>query len=194
MNIPILHPAPGLPPRRAFNVEDIRRMIEAGVLREDERMELIEGEIVMMSAKSIAHDNIKNALLVAFARVVPDGLYVAVECTLQLAEDILVEPDIAIISREVYKADPKSFARPRPEHMHLFVEIAVSGMSYDREVKARLYARHGIREYWVIDGNERRTFVHTAPSGDGWSSIVERGPDEVLSTPAVPSFKLSDIP
>jgi Uma2 family endonuclease len=196
MNIPILHPAPGLPPRRAFNVEDIRRMIEAGVLREDERMELIEGEIVMMSAKSIAHDNIKNALLIAFARAVPDGLYVAVECTLQLAEDILVEPDIAIISREVYKADPKSFARPRPEHVHLFVEIAVSSMNYDREVKARLYARHGIREYWVIDGNERRTFVHTSPTADGWSSIVERGPDEVLTTPAVPSFKLklSDIP
>ncbi len=195
MNIPILHPAPGLPPRRAFSVDDIRRMIEAGVLGEDERMELIEGEIIMMSAKSIAHDNIKNALLIAFAKVVPDHIYVGVESTLQLADDILVEPDIAIVSRAIYKADPKGFAQPRAEHVHLLIEVAVSSMSYDRETKARLYARHGIREYWVIDANERRTFVHTGPTADGWSSIVERGPDEALTTAALPGFalKLGDI-
>lgn len=195
MNIPILHPAPGLPPRRAFSVDDIRRMIEAGVLGEDERMELIEGEIVMMSAKSIAHDNIKNALLIALAKVVPDDVYVGVESTLQLANDILVEPDIAIVSRAIYKADPKSFAQPRAEHVHLMIEVAVSSMSYDRETKARLYARHGIREYWVIDANERRTWIHTGPTGDGWSSIVERGPDEALTTSALPgfAFKLGEI-
>jgi Uma2 family endonuclease len=63
------------------------------------------------------------------------------------------------------------------------------------ETKARLYARHGIREYWVIDANERRTFVHTGPTADGWSSIVERGPDEALTTAALPGFalKLGDI-
>src|SRR5262245_13090482 len=99
MNIAVIHPAENLPPRRAFTAEDVRRMIEAGVISDEENFELIEGEIVMMASKSVAHDNIKNALSMAFARHVSDDLYVGVESTLQLAPDILVDPDIAIISR-----------------------------------------------------------------------------------------------
>jgi len=190
MNIPWTQAAEGFP-RRAFTVEDVRRMIDAGIIGEDEKFELIEGEFVMMAAKSVAHENIKHALLLGLARTVPDGLYVGVESTLQLAEDILVEPDIAIISRDVYKADPKSFARPQAKDVLLLVEIAVSSMTYDRKVKARLYARHGIREFWVIDANKRVTWVHTAPQGDGWSSIVERGPSDALTTPALPGFSVS---
>ncbi|MFL4967146.1 MAG: Uma2 family endonuclease, partial [Xanthobacteraceae bacterium] len=79
-------------------------MIDAGVIREDERFELIEGEIVMMAAKSIAHERIKSALIAAFVKAVPDRLFVGVESTLQLAENILVEPDIAILSRSVHNA------------------------------------------------------------------------------------------
>jgi len=56
MNIAVTYPAPGLPPRRAFNVDDIRRMVEAGVLHESERIELGRGEIVVRAAKSVVHD------------------------------------------------------------------------------------------------------------------------------------------
>jgi len=170
-------------------------MIDAGVIHDDEKFELIEGEIVMMAAKSVAHDRVKNALNMAFARAVPDGLFVSIESTLQLAENILVEPDIAIIARSVYEADAKSFARPRAEDVLLLVEVAVSSMAYDRNVKARLYARHGIREFWVIDANEGVTWIHTGPSGDGWSSVVERGPDDSLATPALPNLtiRLDDL-
>ena len=195
MNIAVTHPAPGLPPRRAFNVDDIRRMIEAGVLHESERIELGEGEIVVMAAKSVVHDLIQNTLNRALSRGVSEGLYVGNGSTLQLTEDVLVEPDLAVISRAVYKADPRSFAQPTADDVLLVIEISASSLIYDRKTKARLYSRHGIREYWVIDANERRTFVHTGPTADGWSSIVERGPDDVLTTPAVPGFalKLSDI-
>jgi Uma2 family endonuclease len=190
MNIAVTHPAENLPPRRAFTADDIRRMIEAGVIGESEKLELIEGEIVMNAAKSIAHDNIKNALLIALARVVSPDMYVGVESTLQLAENVLVDPDLSIISRKIYQADPKSFARPQAQDIFLVIEIALSSMNYDRKVKARLYARHGIREYWVIDALERITWVHTGPSGDGWSSIVERSPGETLTTDAVPGFAI----
>lgn len=195
MNVPVVYPAPDLPPRRAFNADDIRRLIETGVIGEDERIELVEGEILVIAAKSVAHDHIQNALNLALSKVVPEGLYVGNGSTLQLAEDILVEPDIAVISRGVYEADPRSFARPTAAEVLLVVEISLSSLAYDRKTKARLYARHGIREYWVIDANERRTFIHTGPSADDWSSIVERGPDDVLTTPALPgfSFKLGDI-
>ena len=79
--------------------------------------------------------------------------------------------------------------------MLLLIEIAVSRLAFDRNVKARLYARHGIREYWVIDATERVTWVHTGPAGEGWTSIVERGPQETLTTDALPGFsiRLADI-
>jgi len=194
MNVAITRAAEGFP-RRAFTVDDISRMIAAGVIGEHENFELIEGDLVVMAAKHVAHDGIKNALNMALARSAPDGVFVAIECTLQLAKDILVEPDIAIVSRAIYAADPKSFARPRPEDVHLLIEIAASSLAYDRGVKARLYARHGIREFWVIDANERVTWVHTGPSGETWSSVVERGAQDALTTPAVPglSIRLAEI-
>lgn len=189
MNVAVTRAADGLP-RRAFTVEDIRRMSEAGILADDENFELIEGDLVMMAAKHIGHDRIKNALTIALARAVPDDVYVAVENSVQLAETTLVEPNIAVVSRAVYRSDPRSYARPRVEDVLLLIEIAVSSLAFDREVKARLYARHGIREYWVIDAETRTTWVHSGPSGDGWSSIVERGPDETLTPAALPGFSV----
>jgi Uma2 family endonuclease len=194
MNVAVTRGAEGFP-RRAFSVDDIRRMIDIGLIGPEENFELIEGEIVPMQAKSVAHDNIKHALILALARAVPDGMYVGVEATIPLARDILLEPDLAIISRSVYKADPRSFAQPQAKDVLLLIEVAVSSLAYDRKVKARLYARHGIREFWVIDANERITWVHTGPAGEGWSSIVERGPQETLTTEALPGFsiRLGDI-
>jgi Uma2 family endonuclease len=194
MNGAITRAAEGFP-RRAFTVDDISRMMEAGVLAEDENFELIEGDLVVIAAKHVAHDGIKNALSMALTRSAPDGVFVAIACTLQLARDILVEPDIAVVSQTLYAADPKSFACPRPEDVRLVIEIAASSLAFDRGVKARLYARHGIREFWVIDADKRVTFVHTGPSGETWSSIVERGPQDALTTPAVPGFsiRLADI-
>ena len=189
MNIAVARAADGLP-RRAFTVDDISRMIEAGIFSEDERFELIEGDLVMMPAKHVAHDRIKHLLTMALVRAAPDGMFVGIEATLQLARDILVEPDIAIVSRAVYAADRKTFACPRPEDVPLLIEIAASSLAYDRGIKARLYARHGIREFWVIDADKRVTFVHTGPSGDVWSSVVEHGPQDALSTSALPGFSI----
>ena len=101
-------------------------MIEAGVIGEDENFELIEGDLVVVAAKHVGHDGIKNALNMALARSAPEGVFIAIECTLQLARDILVEPDIAVVSRSVYAADPKSFARPGPQDVRLLIEIAAS--------------------------------------------------------------------
>src|SRR5947207_3188856 len=94
MNIALTNPVEDLPARRLFTADDISRMMEAGVIGEDERIELIEGEIVVMAAKHIGHERVKNWLNMAFVRAVPNGLFVSIEGTLQLAPNILVEPDI----------------------------------------------------------------------------------------------------
>jgi Uma2 family endonuclease len=189
MNIAVTRAADGLP-RRAFTVDDIHRMIEAGIFSEDERFELIEGDLVMMSPKHVAHERIKHLLNMALVRAAPAGTFVGIEATLQLARNILVEPDITVISKAVYNVPPKTFAQPRPEDVLLLIEVAASSLAYDRRIKAQLYARHGIREFWVIDANRYITWIHTGPSADGWASIVERGPDEVLTTAALPNFSI----
>jgi Uma2 family endonuclease len=174
--------------RRAFTVDDISKMMETGLIAPEERFELIEGDIVMMSAQHIVHERIKHALTMEFAKAAGSDVYVAVESALQLAADILVVPDLAIVSRAVYDAEPKSFARPRAEDVRLMIEVAATSLAYDRKIKARLYARHGISEYWLIDANKRITHVHRGPHGDGWDLVEEVGANDTLTTPVVPNF------
>ena len=194
MNVTATTAAEGFP-RRAFSVDDIGRMIEAGVIGEDERFELIEGEIVMMAVEGVAHDRIKSALTIAVVRALPHDLTVGVAVTLRLTDTVMLEPDIAVFPKELFKKSSQGFARLDPGEAHLVIEVAASSLAYDKGLKARLYARHRVREFWVVDVNERTAWVHTGPNGDAWSSVVMRGPQEALTTPALPGFsiRLSEI-
>jgi Uma2 family endonuclease len=189
MNIAHTRAADGLP-RRAFTVADIRRMVEAGVIAEDERIELIEGEIVVMSAKGYAHELIKNALNLAIVRALPEALMMGVEMTVQFAERTLLEPDLAVFKRRALIKSDANFSQILPGDLLLAIEVAVSSLTYDRGLKARLYARYRVQEFWVVDANERVTWIYTGPEGDGWASIVERGPGETLTTTALPNFAI----
>jgi Uma2 family endonuclease len=194
MNVTATRAAVGFP-RRAFTVADIGRMIEAGVIREDEKFELIEGEIVMAAAKGVAHERIKSALTIAIVRALPDHLTVGVEVTLRLTDTVMLEPDIAVFPKELFERSSDGFARLDSGEASLVIEVAASSLAYDKGLKARLYARHRVREFWVVDANARITWVHTGPSGDTWSSIVTRGPQDVLTTSGLPGFsmRLSEI-
>ena len=144
MNVAATTAAEGFP-RRAFTVEDISRMIDAGIIGEDEKFELIEGEIVMMAAKGIIHERIKSALNIAVVRALPDDLTVGVEATLRLTDTVMLEPDIAVFPKDLFKKSSAGFARLDPGEAHLVVEVAVSSLAYDKGLKARLYARHRVK-------------------------------------------------
>jgi len=189
MNVAVTTAAEGFP-RRAFTVEDITRMIEAGVIGEDEKFELIEGEIVMMAAKGLAHELIKSALTVAVARALPDHLTLGIEITLRLTDTVMLEPDIAVFPKELFRKSSAGFARLDPGEANLVIEVGASSLAYDKGLKARLYARHRVMEFWVVDANERTTSVHTGPSGEEWSSIVKYGPQDALTTAALPGFSI----
>jgi Uma2 family endonuclease len=189
MNVAVTTAAEGFP-RRAFTVDDVARMIAAGIIGADEKFELIEGEIVMAAAKGLAHERIKSALVIAVVRALPDHLTVGVEATLRLTDTVMLEPDIAVFPKDLFKKSQSTFAELDPGEAALVIEVAASSLAYDKGLKARLYARHRVREFWVVDANERTTWVHTGPSGDGWSSVVKRGPDDALTTPALPGFSI----
>ena len=190
MNVAVTSAAEGFA-RRAFSAADVRRMVDAGILGEDERVELVEGELVMMPSKGYAHELIKNALNLAIARILPDHLNLGVEMTVQFSDDTILEPDIVVFERAGLIRSEENFSHLGPRAVRLAIEVAWSSLVYDRRLKARLYAKHRVEEYWVVDANERTTFVHTGPGEDGWASIVERGANETLTTPALPGFAIT---
>jgi Uma2 family endonuclease len=194
MNVTATTAAEGFP-RRAFTVDEIGRMIEVGVIGEDERFELIEGEIVMLAAEGVAHERIKSGLNIAVVRALPHDLTVGVAVTLRLTDTVMLKPDIAVFPKELFKKSSEGFAQLDPGEAQLVIEVSASSLTYDKGLKARLYARHRVREFWVVDANTHTTWVHTGPNGDAWSSIVTRGPQDALTTSALPGFstRLSEI-
>jgi Uma2 family endonuclease len=170
--------------RRAFTVEEILRMQEAGIISDDENFELIEGEIVPMQAKTHAHELLKSALNLGIARALPENLWLGVESTIYLTRNTFVEPDLVVYPRGLKLEAVKG------SDIVLAIEVALTSLAYDRGLKAQLYARHGVRELWVVDATSRRSFVHSGPVGENWSSVTERAPDEALVCPALPGFAL----
>lgn len=180
-------PLPDASLRRAFSADDVRRMVEAGILDEDERVELVEGELVGMAAKSFAHDRIKNALLASLVRATGPDVVVAVESTLRVSSMTLLEPDILVCPKRARTVSPEGYAVVAGPDVLLAVEVAASSLAYDRGRKARLYARHGMPEYWVIDVAARTALVHTGPNGEAWDRVEEHGP-ETLLRPLAPAL------
>jgi Uma2 family endonuclease len=195
MNLAFDHATDDRPPRRAFSSQDVRCMVDAGVLAEDERIELIGGDLLMMAAKGYAHELIKKALVRAFVLAAADDIDVGVEMTVEFSRDVLLEPDIIIFPRDRFTKSDAGFGTLEGGDCLLVVEVAVSSLNYDKKLKASVYAGLGVREFWVVDANERVTWIHTGPSPEGWSSIVKRTSGEMLTTPAVPKFaiRLGDI-
>lgn len=166
-------------PRRPFTTAEVARMIETGILDEEERIELIDGTLIEMAAKGVAHDMLKFRLTRFLVGATDPDLIVAVEGTLQLSERVLVEPDIAIFPETAARLT-RQFIAVDGSSIPLLIEIATTSLAYDLGPKAALYARHGVGEYHVIDTNEQVTVVHAGPSGDGWARRRRVGFDDLL--------------
>ena len=182
MNIVATRAAEGFP-RRSFTVAEIRRMVEAGIIAAEENFELIDGEVVPMSPKGNQHEVFKAALLTVFARGIPNELRLAIATSLYLGERTFVEPDLCIYPKRILPEDVKG------GDVLLAIEVAASSMSYDRGLKARICARHGVRELWVVDAATRETWVHRHPGTDGGLGTIEKAAADALLSPAA----LADI-
>jgi Uma2 family endonuclease len=139
MNIASTRAADGLP-RRAFTVHDIRRMVEAGIIAEDEPFELIDGDLVMMASKGYAHELIKGGLNEAIVRALPNDMAMGPEMTVQFADATLLEPDLVVFKRSARIRSDANFTYIAPGGLMLAIEVAASSLTYDKQLKARLYA------------------------------------------------------
>jgi len=179
-------------PRRRFTVEEYYRMAEAGILREDDRVELIEGEIIRMSPIGPRHALSVSELTRLFTIALRDRAVVWPQNPVRLPRDTEPQPDVVLLRSPSnrYRRRP-----PQPQDVLLLVEVADTSSRYDRGVKLPLYARAGIPEVWIVDFTADVIDVYREPQASGYATLhrVGRGghvapamfPDIVLSADAI---------
>ena len=160
-------------------------MLEAGIIPEHERFELIGGEAVPMSPKGAQHENVKIELNRHFQRIVADDVRVAQETTLRLDEKSFLEPDFCVYPGHLKPGDMRGY------DVMLAIEVADSSLSYDRGRKIGLYAAYGIAEVWVVDVKTLTTRVHRYLGAEGYREVLEVGTAETLVSARVPSLFLN---
>lgn len=178
--------------RRPFTVAEYDQMAEAGILREDDRVELIEGEIVAMSPIGHEHAACVRKLTRVLARLLGDRTQISVQNPVKIPDWTQPNPDVALL---VPRADYYAAAHPTPRQVQVVIEVADTTLNYDTQVKASLYAAAGIRETWVIDLKARRVLVHTRPHDNGYARVQQYGEDERFTSRRFPGigFAVNDL-
>jgi Uma2 family endonuclease len=161
-------------PVRPLSVDDVLRMLRAGILTEDNRLELLHGLLTEKAVKSPEHCEIKNRLADWLWR--PDRHRVRVEGALLVADQTsLPEPDIAVVERV-------SYGDRHPAGALLVIEVARTSLTVDLQVKPPLYAATGVPDYWVVDIDAHRVHVFRTPTpGDGYATRTTHGATDTLA-------------
>lgn len=149
--------------KRKISVEDYHKMIAAGILTEQDRVELINGEMIEMSPIGSKHSGTVNRLCTFFVKTLGDQAIVSGQNPVVLSDLSEPEPDIAILHP---RDDFYSRSHPQAEDVYLIIEVADSSIDYDREIKIRYYAEAGIPEYWIVDLEQRHIEAYRFPEKD----------------------------
>ncbi|MEZ4662799.1 MAG: Uma2 family endonuclease [Caldilineaceae bacterium] len=134
--------------QRLFTVQDMEQMIANGILGEDERVELIDGQFITMSPPGIHHVACVDRLTKLFSRQVPDDVGVSVQNPLATHERTQPEPDVMLLAP---RDDLYMNGRATAADVLLLVEVSDSSLKYDEETKLPLYAAAGVREVWIVN-------------------------------------------
>ncbi len=169
-------------PRRLLTVDEYHRMGEVGILTDDDRVELIEGELVAMAPIGSEHIAATNALTRLLVLAVGDRGIVSVGNPVRLTRHSEPQPDFSVLKpRDDYRK-----TMPRPEDTMLAVEVANTSLDFDRKVKLALYARGGIPEVWVVNLTAEEVEVYRSPVADSYTSVTLAGPSDSLTIEAIP--------
>ena len=166
-----------LPATRRFTVDDYYKMAEVGILREGERVELMDGEIVKHATVSPRHAARTDCLARLGIERFAGAARTRIRSPVRLSRYSELEPDIALARPEQDRGRSYRVEHPTAEDVLLIVEVADSSLDYDLGRKARLYARHGIPELWVLDQRNDRLVLHREPTPRGYAAVstLERG-------------------
>lgn len=155
-------------PRR-WSREEYERLVEAGIFKPDDRVELIDGEILtispQISPQSSPHATAVLVVRDRLSKALGAGFSVRDQLPLALADDSEPEPDVAVV-----EGSPRDYRESHPHSALLVVEVADTSLAFDRSRKKELYARAGIHEYWVLDLSGRTLEVYRGPQGNHYRS------------------------
>ena len=174
--------------RRRFTVQEYNQMAEAGILSEDDRLELIEGEIVEMSPIGKRHAACVDRLNRLFSLRLQQRVIVRVQNPIHLSDRSQPQPDVTLLQP---RSDFYAEGHPQPEDILLLVEVADTSVDYDREVKVPLYAQAGIYEIWLVDLVGEYVEVYREPAPNGYGEVQQRRRGEYISVQAFPDLDLS---
>lgn len=176
--------------RRLFSVKEYDQMITAGVFHEDDRIELLGGEIVTMTPIGIGHAACVKRLNHFLSRQLGDRVIISVQDPIHLDQQSEPEPDIAVLQP---RADFYAGGHPEPEDIFLLVEVADSSFAYDREIKMPHFARVGIPEVWLVSVENETITVYRQPSPSGYTfeQTLRRG--DTLALLAFPDVVVTAV-
>jgi Uma2 family endonuclease len=172
--------------RRLFKAKEFRDMIEAGVFREDDRLELIDGEIVEMSPIGSRHAACVRTLNLLLRRVGSRAL-VDVQNPLGVSDENDFYPDVVVL-----KPRDDNYVKeiPRAIDTLLVIEVADTTLKFDRTIKKPRYAEAGAPELWIVDLEGSRVWVHRTPLEGDYGEVFEARPGDVLSVPGMPDVEI----
>ncbi len=180
-----------LPPaqdgRARFSREAYHRLGEIGILGRDSRVELIDGEILMMSPIGPLHGAIVRRLTQFFVKNLPDSIECSIQLPITSGDHSEPEPDIALVRR---REDDYQAKHPAPDDVFLLIEVAQSSVSYDLGRKLRVYAESRIPEYWVIDIGKKIVITHREPVGSTYNQVKSFDAGSTIAPLAAPDCQL----
>jgi Uma2 family endonuclease len=167
-----------------LTIDKYEQMIRAGILTENDRVELIRGELLDKTPIGDAHVEVVNRLNRKFAKLLDESVTVSVQNPLVLA-DSEPEPDLVLYTR-------RAAGKPRAGDVHLVIEVADSSLEFDRTVKLPLYAEAGIRELWIVNLLDEQVEVYRQPQLDGtYRDATVLKPGQTVTPVDFPSAALS---
>jgi Uma2 family endonuclease len=174
---------------RRFSVAEYHKMIDAGILTPNDRVELLEGWIVQKMPQNPPHSSSVGRVNRCLGRILPNDWSLRVQCPITLSESE-PEPDIVVARGKEGTYDKR---HPKPTDIGLVMEIADSSLLEDRRYKGALYAREKIAEFWLMNVNERKIEVHTRPRGGRYHKTAEFAHSDLVPL-VLDGKKIADIP
>ncbi len=178
--------------RRKITVEEYEVMYEAGVFKPDERLELINGEILKVAPMNAPHISYVIRLSRIFTERLTKRAIVSTQLPIVINEDSEPEPDISILQ---WRSDDYFSGKPSAQDVYAIIEVASTSLVYDRQVKVPLYARAGVPEVWIVKVQERELEVYRSPKGEAYSESRVLKPSDKIALLAFPDVevRLSEV-
>ena len=174
--------------KKLFTVDEYYRMLEVGVIHPDDRIELIEGEIVQMAPMSCKHGGCITFLINIFQTLINNKGIINSQIPLHLSDYSEPEPDVCILKN---RKDFYRNAHAAPEDILLVIEVSLTTLRYDLNVKIPMYANSEVIEVWVVDLENEEVHQFTEPSGGEYQNHIIHHKNESIQAQQIEGVVLS---